>query len=46
MEQPAPFQIKLAVDEIGAFDYEKCKSDRFSMDEYKRILANEINIIK
>jgi hypothetical protein len=45
MEQPAPFQIKLAVDETGAFDYEKCKSDKFSMDDYKRILASEIKII-
>jgi hypothetical protein len=42
MEVTAPFQIKLAVDETGAFDYEKCKSDRFSIDDYKRILANEI----
>ena len=46
MEQAAPFQVNLAVDGTGAFDYEKCKSDRFSMDDYKRILANEIKIIK
>lgn len=46
MEEPAPFQIKLAIDENGAFDYEKCKSDKFSMEDYKRILASEIKIIK
>ena len=46
MEQPAPFQIKLAIDENGAFDYDQCRSDRFTVDDYKRIMTNEIKIIK
>lgn len=46
MEVAAPFQIKLAVDQAGAFDYDRCKSDKFSIEDYKKMLANEIKIIR
>lgn len=46
MEVSAPFQIKLAIDEAGAFDYDKCKSDRFSIEDYKKMLVSEIKTIK
>ena len=46
LEKAAPFEISLAIDEDGAFDYDKCTSDKFSKEDYKRILANEVHIIK
>jgi len=42
LEQPAPFQIKLDIDQTDAFDYEECKSTKYSMDQYKQIMINEI----
>ena len=46
LENPAPFQIKLEIDETDAFDYEECKSLKYSMEDYKQIIFNEISIIK
>jgi hypothetical protein len=45
MERPAPFKISLEVDEPGTFDYENCKSLKFSIKDFKNILRNEIKII-
>lgn len=46
LEQPAPYKIQLDIDQAGAFDYDKCQSNNFSMEDYKRILSNEVRIIK
>ena len=42
MERPAPFSICLEVDAEGIFDYENCKSLKYSIKDFKNILINEI----
>jgi hypothetical protein len=42
MERPAPFKISLEIDAEGIFDYENCKSLKYSIKDFKNILKSEI----
>lgn len=46
LEQAAPYQINLEIDQTGSFDYDQCKSVKYSMNDFIRILEDEITIIR
>lgn len=46
MEQSAEWKIELKIDEEGTFDYDECKSLKYSVEDMKSMLFEEICIIK
>lgn len=46
MEQPAPYKIKLKIFEDGVYDYEKCKPLKYSVNDYKLMLLEEVKNLK
>lgn len=42
LEQPAPFKIKLKIYEENVYDYDLCKPLIYSVNDYKKMLHEEI----
>jgi len=46
LEKSAPYKIKLEIDQDEAFDYIEGQSLKFNMQDYRRIIMNEIEEIR
>ena len=45
-ERPADFKISQKIYDTGTYDYDKCKSMKYKMQDFKKMLIEEIRLVK